>query len=129
MIHYEIYCKIHDYSQRHGLKVSQIAQELGLDTKTVAKWINVKSFKPRQATARRSKLDPYKDQMVRWLESHPYSATQIFQRLKEIGYDGGYSIVTDYVHIVRPKRQPAFLTLSFEAGECAQMNWRIRCGQ
>ena len=27
MIRYETYCKIHDYSHRHGLKVSQIAQE------------------------------------------------------------------------------------------------------
>ena len=123
MIRYETYCKIHDYSHRHGLKVSQIAQELALDTKTVAKWINVKSFARRQSTPHRSKLDPYKDQMVRWLESHAYSATQIFQRLKENGYDGGYSIVTDYVRLVRPKRQPAFLTLSFEAGECAQMDW------
>ncbi len=123
MIRYETYCKIHDYSQRQGLKVSQIARELGLDTKTVAKWINVKSFARRQSTPRRSKLDPYKDQIVRWLESHAYSATQIFQRLKDIGYDGGYSIVTDYVRLVRPKRQPAFLTLSFEAGECIQMDW------
>jgi len=123
MIRYETYCKIHDYSQRHGLKVPQIARKLGLNSQTVAKWIRVKSFTPRQSTPRRSKLDPYKDQIVRWLESHPYSATQIFQRLKENGYDGGYSIVTDYVRRVRPTRQPAFLTLSFEAGECAQMDW------
>lgn len=123
MIRYETYCKIHDYSQQHGLTVAQIARELGLDPKTVAKWLNVKSFTPRQSPPRRSKLDPYKAQIVRLLEAHPYSATQIFQRLKENGYDGGYSIVKDFVRIVRPVRQPAFLTLSFGAGECAQVDW------
>lgn len=123
MISYEVFCKIHDYSQRQGLTVPQIARELGLDPKTVAKWIKVKSFTPRQSSSRTSKLDPYKTQIVRWLESHAYSATQIFQRLKEIGYDGGYSIVKDYVRVVRPARHPAFLTLSFEPGECAQVDW------
>ncbi len=123
MISYEVFCKIHNYSQQQGLKVPQIARELGLDPKTVAKWIKVKSFTPRQSASRNSKLDPYKTQIVRWLESHAYSATQIFQRLKEIGYAGGYSIVKDYVRVVRPARHPAFLTLSFEPGECAQVDW------
>ncbi len=123
MISYEIYCKIHDYSQQQGLTIAQISRKMGLDPKTVAKWINVKTFTQRQSTPRRSKLDPYKTQIVRWLESHAYSATQIFQRLKEIDYDGGYSIVKDYVRVVRPPHHPAFLTLSFEAGEAAQMDW------
>jgi len=123
MISYEVFCKIQDYSQQHGLTVTQIAHKIGLDPKTVAKWVKIKAFTPRQPTSRRSKLDPYKTQVVRWLESHAYSATQIFQRLKENGYDGGYSIVKDYVRVVRPAHPPAFLTLSFEPGECAQVDW------
>ncbi|MEN8133303.1 MAG: IS21 family transposase [Pseudomonadota bacterium] len=123
MISYETYCRIHDAVQRHGLSVAQIARKLDLDPKTVAKWVKAKSFTPRQGTTRPSKLDPYKTQIVRWLEAHDYSATQIFQRLRENGYEGGYSIVKDYVRVVRPVRQPAFLTLSFEPGECAQLDW------
>ena len=69
------------------------------------------------------KLDPYKKQIVRWLESHPYTATQIFLRLRESGYTGGITIVKDYVHQIRPPRTPAFLTLSFAPGECAQVDW------
>ncbi len=123
MISYEMFCKIHDYSQQHGLTVTQIAQKMVLDPKTVAKWVKIKSFTPRQSIARSSKLDPYKTQIVRWLASHAYSATQIFQRLQDIGYDGGYSLVKDYVRLVRPVHHPAFLTLSFEPGECAQLDW------
>ncbi len=123
MISYETYCKIHHDAQQQGLTVAQIARKMGLDPKTVAKWLQANSFTPRQATARRSKLDPFKTQIVRWLESHDYSATQIFQRLNENGYEGGYSIVKAYVRMVRPVHQPAFLTLAFEPGECAQVDW------
>jgi len=123
MINYEMFCKIHDYSQQHGLTVTQIARKIGLDPKTVAKWLKAKAFTPRQSSARSSKLDPYKTQIMGWLESHAYSATQIFQRLKENGYEGGYSIVKDYVRLVRPVYHPAFLTLSFEPGESAQVDW------
>ena len=40
-----------------------------------------------------------------------YSAVQILQCLREAGYDGGLTIVKDYVRQVRPVRAPAFLTL------------------
>jgi transposase len=57
------------------------------------------------------------------LEKYPYSAAQVLQRLREQGFDGGYSIVKAYVHTIRPKRQPAFLKLAFAPGECAQVDW------
>ena len=57
------------------------------------------------------------------LTAHPYSAAQILQRIQEIGFDGGYSIVKDYVRTIRPKHSPAYLTLSFAPGECAQVDW------
>jgi transposase len=123
MIDYETFCKIQDYHNQRGLKVAQIAQALGLDRRTAAKWIAEPRFRPRQSTARASKLDPYKSQIRQWLEAHPYSAQQVFQRLREDGFAGGYSIVKDYVRIVRPRRAPAFLTLAFAPGECAQVDW------
>jgi transposase len=43
--------------------------------------------------------------------------------LREHGFDGGYSLVKAYVRAVRPRRQPAFLTLAFAPGECAQVDW------
>jgi len=123
MINYETYCKILDYSQRQGLSNAQIALKLGLDPRTVGKWLNTGAYQLRQSIQRSSKLDPFKSSIIRLLETHPYSATQVFQRIREAGYDGGYTIVKDYVRIVRPVRQPAFLTLSFEPGECAQIDW------
>ena len=123
MIDYEQYCQIKNYHDHHHLTVTQIARELHLDQRTVARWLAAGKFQPRRVAVRPSKLDSYKKQIVRWLESHPYTATQIFLRLREGGYTGGITIVKDYVHQIRPPRTPAFLTLSFAPGECAQVDW------
>jgi len=123
MIDYERYCQIKDYHDNRHLTVAQIARELHLDKRTVERWVAAEKFQPRKAAPRASKLDAYKKQIVRWLESHPYTAAQIFLRLREAGYTGGITIVKDYVHQIRPPRTPAFLTLSFAPGECAQVDW------
>jgi transposase len=68
-------------------------------------------------------LAPFRGQIVRLLETHPYTATQIFQRLREAGFKGGFSILKEYVRKVRPPRTEAFLTLSFAPGERAQVDW------
>jgi len=122
MIDYATFCKIHSLSQE-GLDVHQIARELHLHFKTVARWVNQKTFRRRKATQRTSLLDPYKPTIVRLLQHHPYSATQIFQKIQETGYAGGYSILKEYVRLVRPPSKPAFLMLSFDPGECAQVDW------
>ncbi len=123
MIDYETFCKIRDYHGKQKLKAGQIARALELDHRTVTRWINEPRYLPRQAPPRASKLDPYKPLINQWLEAHAYSAQQIFQRLQEEGFDGGYTIVKAYVRKVRPRRPPAFLTLSFAPGECAQVDW------
>jgi len=123
MIDYETFCKIRDYHGKQGLKVGQIARALMLDQRTVSRWINELRYLPRQSSPRGSKLDPYKPLINQWLQSHAYSAQQIFQRLQEEGFEGGYTIVKTYVRKVRPRRPAAFLTLNFAPGECAQVDW------
>ena len=123
MIPYDLYCRIHDLHRTGRLTVTQIAHELGLHRGTVSKWLARAKYGPRPSPRRASKLDPFKGQIVRWLEVHPYSAVQVLRRLRELGYSGGISIVKDYVAKVRPRRAPAFLTLSFAPGECAQVDW------
>jgi len=82
-------------------------------------------YRRRPSAPRASRLDPFKAQAVRLLETHSYSAQQIFQRLREAGFDGGYTIVKDYVRKVRPPRREAFLKLSFAPAECAQLDWGL----
>ncbi|MDQ3622304.1 MAG: hypothetical protein M3463_07425, partial [Verrucomicrobiota bacterium] len=73
-------------------------RELGIDPETAAKYARAQSYVRRCPGPRASKLDAYKSILTRWLERHPYSATQLFQRLcQEEGYTGGLSILKDYV--------------------------------
>jgi transposase len=123
MIDYETFCKIHDHHDRQGLTIAQTARALGVHPQTVAKWVKRARYEARACAPRASRLDPFKDQVVRWLESHPYSTQQIFQRLQEAGYSSGLTIVKDYVAKVRPARREAFLKLAFAPGECAQVDW------
>jgi transposase len=123
MIDYETYCKIRDHRDRQGLSITQTALALGLHPETVSKWSRHEQYRQRVRVPRTSQLDPYKGQIVRWLEAHPLSAQQIFQRLRDIGYGGGLTIVNMYVRRIRPPKQKAFLKLSFAPGECAQVDW------
>jgi transposase len=122
MIDYDQFCRIKKY-QSEGLKAGQIAQEMSLDSRTVGKWLESAKFQPRLPSLRESKLEPYKNEIVRLLERHPYSATQIFQQIGELGFSGGYTIVKEFVRMVRPRPRKAFLKLTFAPGECAQVDW------
>ena len=123
MIDYEAYRRIHHLHGSEGLSAAQIARRIGADARTVRFWLQEPVFRPRKRTPRPSKLDPYKPAIRRWLEQYPYSAQQVFQRLRDDGYEGGVGIVRQYVRRARPSKAPAFLTLHFEPGECAQVDW------
>jgi len=123
MIDYQGFCQIKHLHEQQGLHVSQVASALALDPRTVAYWLAQDHYRPRKATPRSSKLDPFKADIVRMLDKYPYSAAQVWQRLREQGFEGGYSIVKAYVRRIRPRRQPAFLKLAFAPGECAQVDW------
>ena len=123
MIDYHVYCQIHALHRKGGLKIKQIATELGLHAETVSTWLRRPSYEQRKAAPRPSKLDPFKPQILRMLERHRYTAAQILDRLREEGYEGGDTILKSYVAKVRPPNRPAYLTLHFEPGECAQVDW------
>lgn len=123
MIDYATFHQIHHLHDTDHLHQAQIATALNLDEKTVAKWLACEHYQPRHTSKRPSKLDPFKGTIIRLLQTHPYSSAQILQRITEQGYTGAYSILKAFVHQVRPTPAPAFLTLQFAPGECAQVDW------
>ena len=108
MIDYACFCQIKHLHVHAGLNASQIAQTLTLDPRTVTYWLAQEHFRPRKPRPRHSKLDPFKPAIVQMLERYPYSAAQVFQRLREHGFAGGYSLVKTYVRTVRPPGRPPF---------------------
>ena len=128
MISFSQYTEMHFLRSQEGLSIRQIAQKMSLNDKTVTKWLASGRYEARCNKGRSGKLDAHKTTIRRWLEKHPYSAQQIFQRLIEGGdYQGGYTIVKEYVRKVRPRPPKAYLSLSFAPGESAQVDWG-HCG-
>ena len=123
MISYETWCQIRDYRDRQNMSLTQIAIALHLHHRTVATWAGLLRYEARKNVPRSSVLDPFKGQVTRLLDTHPFTAQQVFQRLREAGYAGGYTTVKDYVSLIRPKHRAAFLKLSFAPGEVAQVDW------
>ena len=71
-----------------------------------------------------TKMDPYKQIVDEWLEEAPYSALRIQEKLREMGFDGGYSIVKAYVSSrkmdLNEKAAARFETMP---GKQGQMDW------
>ena len=125
MIDYSLFCQLRQLHDQKHLTAAQIADELKLDAKTAALWIARPSYQPRQVAKRPSKLDAFKGQIVAQLERHPYTAQQLLQQLKTQGYAGGYSILKEFVRLVRPVRKPAYP----DAGVCPRGMRPGRLGQ
>ena len=90
---------------RQGLKVAVIARQVGIDRKTVRKYIarglEVPTYGPRQPRER--VLDPWLDYLKARLEAYPgLSAQRLTREIRERGYTGGYSTVRDTVRSMRP---------------------------
>jgi transposase len=79
---------IHEFAIQ-GKSIRQIAQEVGLARNTVRKYLRGSPAAVARAK-RGSKLDPYKEQIVKWVqEDHWYNCTTMLPRLKALGYSGG----------------------------------------
>jgi transposase len=107
---------------RQGLSVSAIALQLGIDRKTVRKYLarglEVPVYGPRQPRPRR--IDPFVPYLRERVEAWPgLTGRRLFRELKERGYRGGYTAVTDALRDLRPPAVPPF-EVRFETPPGAQ---------
>lgn len=104
-----------------GAYIKDIAAELGVHPKTVSRAL-ARGGAPsgKRPRARRSKLDPYKATVDRLLGEGVWNAVVVLRLLQAQGYDGGVSILKDYI---RPKRalRPSRATVRFETGPGVQL--------
>ncbi|MDH3599912.1 MAG: hypothetical protein OEU26_09785 [Candidatus Tectomicrobia bacterium] len=110
-----------------GLSIRQIAFKLGIDRRSVKKYLDDPRLQ-RATFTHASKLDPFKDEIERLLESHPkVSAEVIRQRLEAQGFDGGITIVRDYLRGIRDttKAKQPVIRFESEPGVQCQTNWGL----
>jgi len=105
-----------------GKSISAIARELGVARQTVRRALNDHS--KRAKIKRPSKLDPYKEEIKRLLEANPnLTNVLILEKIRKLGYEGGRSILGDYLRQLRPKVRNSFLHVETMPGEQAQVDW------
>lgn len=87
-----------------GVYICDIAQQLGVDRRTVRRALQRGSEPPARRTGvRPSKLDPFKSLVDQLVEDGVRNAAVIFRRLQEAGYQGKARMLRVYM---KPKRRP-----------------------
>lgn len=130
MITIETWAYIRRLHLQDGLGISAIARELGLDRKTVRRAIRTDNFLAvkQQGRSRSSKLDPFKSAIDRLLAKTPHlSGVRILEKLRQLGYTGGKSILNEYLVTLPQRQEEVYLRIETGPGEQAQCDWG-QCG-
>ncbi len=112
---------------RQGMSVSAIARQSGLDRKTVRKYIHrgleAPAYGPRKP--RQTVIDPFTGYLRERVSAFPgLTGSRLFREIRERGYAGGYTAVTDFLREIRPAT-PSPFEVRFETapGEQAQVDF------
>jgi transposase len=109
---------------QHGAYQKDIATELGVHPKTVSRALKRGGAPNPKRKKRGSKLDPYKPKIDKLLQEGVWNAVVILREIQEDGYNGGITILRDYI---QPKRvmRPSRATVRFETepGQQMQSDW------
>jgi len=117
---------IHDLAAQ-GKSIQSIAQSLKISRTTVRKYLrNPSAVIPKPRPPRPSKLDPFKEQIRKWVvEDHCTNCELILVRLQEKGYTGGISILKEFVKPLRADAAGHVPVKRYETkpGEQVQFDW------
>jgi transposase len=96
---------------RQGLTVSAIARRTGHDRKTIrtyiARGLEPPAYKPREPAP--SPLAPFEAFLRERVSRFPdLTGRRLWREVRDLGFVGGYSTVTDFLRTIRPPATPAF---------------------
>ena len=106
--------------------VKRTAMELGHSVNTVRKVLrgeSAQSVPPKTVGKRPSKLDAYRPIIRRLVLEDGLTGVLVFEELKELGYEGGYSILKTFIREIRPRKRRPTMRLEHRPGEEAQFDW------
>jgi transposase len=96
---------------RQGVSISAIARRVALDRKTVRRYVaqglEPPAYGPRQP--RVTRLRAFEPWLRERLAAFPQlTGRRLLRELRDLGYLGGYTILTDLLREIRPVEAPAF---------------------
>lgn len=101
-----------------------LGRQYNCDPRTIKRYLNNPQAGKRQTNKRcPSKLDPYRDVIKDKYKT--CSATAIFYFIKELGYEGGISILRDYCHqLKKAQYQQPVIRVETAPGDVSQVDWK-----
>lgn len=115
-------------------EVRRLKEVEGLSERNIAERLNISRGKVRRGLAGLplqreprqviSKLDQFKRAIAELLETYPkLSGVRIFEKIKDLGYSGGTTILREYLADLRGLHREAFVRYETAPGEEAQVDW------
>lgn len=117
--------------RKQGKGIRQIAIEMGLSRNTVRKYLRTRKPPKYQLNQKRpSKLDPYKaflQERINNAKPHLIPATVLHQEIKDLGYQGGITILRGWVRREKKQAETVEKIVRFETppGHQAQVDWTV----
>jgi transposase len=108
-----------------GLSIKEIVRRTGRDRNTVRRALRSARAPKYSRPAASSKLDPFKDEVHRLLKAEAKLTSQrIRELITPLGFDGGKTIVDEYVREVRPLFDPprTYQRTIYRPGEICQFD-------
>lgn len=111
------------------MSIRAIARELGMSRNTVRRHLMAKPEQPRYSPrpSKGSVLDEYRDYVrQRLMDARPYKipATVIIREIRELGYQGGISLLRAFIHsLAVPSSPEAVVRFETEPGRQMQVDW------
>jgi transposase len=86
-----------------GVGIKELARRYGIDRNTVRRALRADEPPRYERASRPSKLEPFKEEIHELLRGEPkLTGVRIRELIEPLGFDGGKSIVDDYLREVRP---------------------------
>jgi transposase len=102
---YEVqgWADVHRLFHREGWAKSRIAHKLGMSRNTVTRLLELDEPPRYVRGSAGSKLDPHRGSIARMLdEDDSVPATVVLEHLRRQGFEGGITILRDYLAEIRP---------------------------
>jgi transposase len=114
-----------------GVSIRELQRRTGLGRNTIRRALRAERPPGYVRRVGRSKLDPFKDEIQRLLREDPrLPGIRVFELIGELGFDGGKTVVYEYVAELRPLYAPrprVFQRTLYRRGELLQFDlWQPR---
>jgi transposase len=120
------WAEVHRLFYREGWAKTRIAERLGMSRNTVVRLLELSEPPTYRRAVRDSKLDLHRGSIVEMLKDDATApATVIIEHLRRDGYDGGITILKDYLQEVRPLflEAESRQRTSYLPGEVGHCDW------